>query len=112
MRHFTASLFTVLTLMASATVLAEEIAILQLTGNGTRNTSPFTVQDKWEVRWDARTEHLAIYLYKATGEAQGMLPIATQDGPGTGATYRPDGGSYYLKIMARGDWAISIVQMP
>lgn len=107
-----AMIFTILAFCTSFSASAEDTVVFELSGNGTRNTRPFTVRDRWEVKWDARTEHLAIHLYTAKGEAQGMLPIATQDGPGRGATFRPDGGSYYLKIIAQGDWSIAIVQLP
>ena len=89
-----------------------ETVVFDLSGNGTRNTRPFTVQNKWEIRWDVKTDHFALHLYTATGEAQGMLPVGSQDGPGRGATFGPDGGNYYLKIIAKGDWHITVVQLP
>ena len=95
-----------------ANALETERTVIELSGNGSRNTRPFTVSERWELRWDLKTDHFAVHLYTATGERQGMLPIATQDRPGRGATFRPDGGTFYLKIIAKGDWEISVVQLP
>ena len=96
------------------TALAAETerTVFELAGNGTRNTRPFTVQERWEVRWDLKTDHFEVHLFTATGDRQGRLPIGRQDGPGQGATFRPDGGNFYLKIIAKGDWKISVVQLP
>ena len=106
--------FLALLLFLSPLIYAAEdgTVVFDLSGNGTRNTRPFTVQNKWEIRWDMKTDHFALHLYTATGEAQGMLPVGSQDGPGRGATFRPDGGNYYLKIIAKGDWHIMVVQLP
>lgn len=92
---------------------AEDVKpVFQYSANGTRNTRPFTVQDRWELQWDAKGGKLAIFLFTADGERQGVLPIVTQEKSGSGASYYPKGGSYYLKVVTEGDWNITVVQVP
>ena len=44
----------------------------------------------------------------------GNLPNvgASQTGPGTGSSYQPKGGSFYLNVAATGDWTVTVVQLP
>lgn len=91
---------------------ANEQVIFSQSANGTRNTRPFTVNDRWELRWDVKGPKLTVYLFTAAGEAQGMLPIVTQDKPGSSSSYYPKGGSYYLKVITDSEWTISVVQLP
>ena len=101
-----------LCLVTSLSVAAEELAVFSQSANGTRNTRPFTVADRWELRWDTKGTKLVVYLFTADGEAQGLLPMVTQDKPGASSSYYPKAGSYYLKVIADGDWTISVVQLP
>jgi hypothetical protein len=90
----------------------DERTIQETSANGTRNTRPFTVQDRWELQWDAKGESFLVMLFTDTGERQGLLPIVRQEGPGKGESFYPKGGSYYLKILAKGDWTVRVVQLP
>ena len=94
-----------------SSAMAEENVFTQ-SANGTRNTKPFTVKDRWELRWDAKGQKLAVFLFTAEGERQGVLPMVTQDKPGADSSYYPKAGSYYLKVVTDGDWTISVVQLP
>lgn len=95
-----------------AAIGSSEQLVIKVSANGTRNLQPFTVQDRWELRWNVKGESFSVMLFSAEGEPRGLLPIASQDGPGQGSTYYPKGGSYYLKILAKDDWTISVVQLP
>jgi hypothetical protein len=99
-------------LLTGGVLAAEERTVYTQSANGTRNTRPFTVQDRWELRWSAKGEKLAIFLYTADGEPRGFLPIVTQDKPGGDRSYYPKGGEYYLKVLTEGDWTVTIVQLP
>lgn len=91
---------------------ADEQAVFTQSANGTRNTRPFTVKDRWELQWETKGEKLAIFLFTSDGEPRGMLPIVTQDKPGSDRSYYPKGGAYYLKIVTNSDWTITVVQLP
>lgn len=99
-------------LLAVTAFAAEEQIIQQFTGNGTRSTRPFTVQDRWELRWDARGTSLQIYEVKPDGEPISLAPAASQTKPGSGSSYRPKGNTLYLRILSDGDWTITVVQLP
>lgn len=107
----------VLVLLASLLLLspsssADEQVVFTQSANGTRNTRPFTVKDRWELQWETKGERLAIFLFTSEGEPRGMLPIVTQDKPGSDRSYYPKGGAYYLKIVTNSDWTITVVQLP
>ncbi len=102
----------VLGLVSSVSLAADEQIIQKISGNGTRSTRPFTVADRWEIRWEGNGDSLQIYEHRPNGEPVSFAPAATQSKPGTGSTYRPKGGDFYLRILANGDWTITVVQLP
>lgn len=102
-------LFTILTFTESLSAAAEEI-LQQASANGTRNLRPFTVKDGWELRWDTKSPMFTVMLHSTTGELVDTL--ATQMQPGPGVTYYPKGGTYYLQIIASGDWTVTVIQLP
>ena len=98
--------------LAAPVWAAEEQVVFSQSANGTRNTRPFSVADRWELRWDVKGSTLAIFLFGADGERKGVLPIVTQNKPGSSNSYYPMAGSYYLKVVTEGDWTITVVQLP
>jgi hypothetical protein len=103
----------ILTLLVSPslTIGAQEQVVQEVSTNGTRTLRPITLEDNWEIRWRTAGETLTIYVYDEKDET-GLLPSASQDGPGQGATYRHKGGRYYLRILAKGDWTVTVIQLP
>ena len=91
---------------------ADEQVVFTQSANGTRNTRPFTVEDRWELRWDIKSSNLTVYLFTANGDPKGVFPIVTQSKPGASSSYYPKAGSYYLKVITEGDWTITVVQLP
>lgn len=87
----------------------DQPVILKESASGTRSLKPFAAKDRWELQWQS-TEGLTVTLYTDKGEAVDVL--ATQNKGGAGTTFYPTGGAYFIKITARGDWTISIVQLP
>lgn len=99
-------------LLAVATLAsaADEQVVFQQSANGVRNTRPFTVHDRWELRWDNKGPLLSITIRQADGKLAGGGAMATQ--PGTGASFEPQGGTYYLAVNGQGDWTVTVVQLP
>jgi hypothetical protein len=98
------------------TLAAEtESTVFELSGTGTRNTRPFDVKHHWEIRWKTNEAGFTVLLYQADAkESLSTLPISTasQPKPGSGSTYIDQGGRFYLGISSKGDWTITVVQLP
>lgn len=92
----------VLTLAHAQTVQTYE-------GNGLQNLRPFTVNDHWEVRWNARGDFFSLYLHDEHGNLVDVH--ANQSGAGSDSTYTPRGGRYYYQVNAIGPWTLEIVQL-
>ena len=96
---------------------ADEQVVLRESGNGIRNLRPFTVRDKWEVRWQHSGDYwMADAIRTDPPEddflAKLPLPIAAQKGSGPGQSYQHKGGTYCLRVNAVGDWTVTVVQLP
>lgn len=89
---------------------ADEVIVQQLTANGSRNTRPFTVKDRWEIRWENKGSVLTVAVRTAEGKLVAGGGMATA--PGSGQSFQPKGGSYYLDVTGTGDWTITVVQLP
>ena len=85
-----------------------ETKSVRFTGNGTKTTRPFTVQDEWELQWTC--EGLIIVSLYATG-TNNPPKIIVRSRNGTGSSYYAKAGSYYLKVHAKKDWSIDIVEL-
>jgi hypothetical protein len=99
----------------SAWATEGETTILALSGNGTRNTRPFTVKAHWEIRWSTPNSTLIISVYRADpkNELDAIaVGSASQLKPGDGDSYFDAGGRYYLNIAGTGDWTVIVVQLP
>lgn len=84
-------------------------ALRTFDGTGTRSTRPFEVGDGWEIQWTS-SQGIRIVLFSASGEQIGVA--AEQESGGSGSTFQPGGGDYFLRIEAVGDWEIRIVDIP
>ena len=110
---------TILTMLLPVIGLqaADEQVIQKESANGTRNLRPFTVKDHWEVRWENKGSMLTITAYREDAPADDPLAkmpvvvgMATQ--AGSGASYQPKGGRYYLAVGGTGAWTVTVVQLP
>lgn len=88
----------------------KEAVVKTFKGKGQQTVRPFTVADKWEIRWDANGAIFQAMLHNADGDLVDI--VANQQGKGTGSAYRPKGGEYYLQMNAMGSWTVEIVQLP
>lgn len=83
--------------------------IAQYSGNGLKNTRPFTTNSAWEIQWDAAGDIFQIYLYNSDGSLVDVA--ANQMQPGKGSYYSPKAGSFYLQVNAVGNWEVKIVKV-
>ncbi len=67
---------------------------------------PFTLSGPWEVSWSTTADTLQIHLNSAEGTWITLL--ANQWQPGSGESYHPLGGTYYLLINATGPWKLDV----
>jgi len=90
-------------------VFADDKAPQTFEGAGTLTTPVFSVQDKWEVRWDC-PDVVSITIFSADGAI-----VAGASSASRGSLYQPKGGSYYLQISRAGEqtskWHVSVVQL-
>jgi hypothetical protein len=99
----------------SAFATERETTVLEVSGNGTRNTRPFTVKAHWEIRWSAQNGTLILTVYRADPKNElDTIGVgsASQLKPGDGSSYFDAGGRYYLNIAGTGDWTVTVVQLP
>ncbi len=83
--------------------------ILKESANGSRSLRPFTIQDKWEVRWDSTD---VIFIYLRTEKGEKITTLASSLKAGSGHTFYPKGGMYFLEINSGADWTITVIQLP
>lgn len=107
-RSFVLAIAVIAGLVAVSSALFAQTEIARFSGNGMRNTEPFTAPDGWELHWNARGAIFQVYLYSASGEMLDV--IANQDKPGEGSSYVAKGGTYYLEVNALGSWTVSVVK--
>lgn len=93
----------------SSSAFSQDTIVKEFFGSGGRNTRPFSVEDGWEIQWDAKGDIFQLFLYTANGDMEGVP--ANQQGSGKGSSYQGKGGQYYLQVNAIGNWAIEIVQI-
>jgi hypothetical protein len=71
---------------------AQDTIVQEFSGSGTTTTGLFKVQDRWEVRWNAR-QVVSVAVMSADGTI-----VAGAAGVLRGSLFVPLGGQYYLKI--------------
>lgn len=81
--------------------------VASYSGSGAKNTRPVTIDGSWELQWDTNGDIFQVYLYTKDGSMVEVL--ANQQGSGTRSSYYPQGGSYYFKVNAMGEWSMKIV---
>lgn len=99
-----------LIIVAAANVALGQSSVVEYSGNGLSNTRPFTVEDNWEIQWDAGGDLFQVYVFDLAGDLIGVA--ANQMGPGGGASFNARGGTFYLQVNAVGPWTVHVVQLP
>lgn len=82
---------------------------IHLSGSGAQNTRPFTRSGPWEIQWRAEGDLFQLFLHDENGSLEGVP--SNQMGAGTGSSYQPRGGTYYLQVNALGNWEMDIVDV-
>jgi hypothetical protein len=84
--------------------------ILEVSAKGGRNLSPFDVNDRWKVHWEAEK---SIFISIMDAESGKFVDVAaTQPGGGSGSSFQAKGGYYFLKIQSTGGWTVTVVELP
>lgn len=104
------SIFLLMIALAAPLFADDEQLVQRLSANGSRNMRPFTVEDRWEVRWENKGSMLNVTIYTADGKPFASGGMATA--PGSGQSFQPKGGSYYFSVSGSGEWMITVVQLP
>jgi hypothetical protein len=90
MRRLCLALFALAAVTASA-ARAQNV-VREFSGTGQTTTAMFTVDDRWEVRWNAR-QAISVAAMSSNGTI-----VAGASGVLRGSLFVPTGGPYYLKI--------------
>jgi hypothetical protein len=77
--------------------------VVSFSGNGSKNTTPFTVDGPWDMYWST-DDHISVYIYRADGS---LADIVSSDA-GDGSSYQPNAGEYHLSIVTSGNWSVEI----
>ncbi len=101
--------FLIVTALLSGTGFAQEKVVQTFQGSGALTTASFQVQDKWEVRWDAKAP-LAVTVLSSDGT------VVAGVSAWKGSLYLPKGGNYYLQVDRPGGgqapaWSITVVEV-
>ncbi len=127
-----ATAFTYLEMSNAAQETTEqtETANIEMTfsGRGSEETEPFTVKDGWKIQWETESPSFKLSAHGSaqrpyvgsTNEREKILqwfesvqPIVlanTSDSKGT--AFHPFGGTFFLKIVADGQWSIYLKTIP
>ena len=86
--------------------LNAQTKIAEFSGNGGKNTNPFTVNEPWEITWDSSGSIFQLYLYDMNG---GLIGVpANQTSSGKGSSFQVAKGKFYLQVNALDTWTIVI----
>jgi len=103
------TLFVLLGLLAG-TGLAQEKVVQTFNGTAAETTAPFTVQDKWEVRWQSAAL-LTVVVLASDGSVVAGGSAKADDG----SLYLPKGGTFSLRIVRYEQklmpWNVSVVEV-
>lgn len=105
-------LLLILSLMLTSAGLAsaQEQVLQQVSVTGSRNLRPFSVKDRWEVRWD--TKGMISIWIRSPKDGNPVAKAGSQDKAGSGSSFQPNGGEFYLSVTSDGDWTVTVVQLP
>lgn len=88
-----------------------EQLIQRFEGRTAHTTRPFTVPDRWEIRWNFQgTGHHSIVYRTAEGE-YGDLILNESGKPTEGSKFVPEGGAFYLEIEGEDPWIVEVWQL-
>ncbi len=94
-------------------------------GSGTHTTELFTVQDGWKITWETESPTFKLLAHGSANrpysspqserdkvlqwfETVQPIVLANSTEP-KGQTFHPYGGTFYLKILAKGPWILRLI---
>ena len=80
--------------------------VLQLKGTGNKRSAPFDVLVGWQIQWSTEADHIVVV---ASGDKD-LGKVVDEDGPASGVTSPPQGGTFRLNVTADGPWSITVIQ--
>lgn len=99
--------------VASSAEMTQSAAgdVIHLSGSGWTTTQPFTIKDGWEIQWGS-SKRIQVSVYKSRNTIIEKLLLVNSPTGGSGKSFHPNPGHYYLDIRSFGDWVITIVERP
>jgi hypothetical protein len=89
---------------------ADGDVIAEFSGAGGANTLPFRATGPWKIVWTCTAE-ISINAETSDGQHSELLVWAAP--PGSGTSYWPQPGTYFLKITTlHGRWQIKVIAAP
>lgn len=85
-----------------------EELIDEFSGVGDDTTSAFTVEGRWEIRWETEGEAFQVDL--VDGNVDPLETVVDHEGQGGGSNYLMQDGDYRLDVTADGDWSIRVFE--
>ena len=94
------------TISSSAGPAISAAPVLELKGTGNKRSAQFDVLVGWQIQWETQADHIVVEL---TG-AKPLGKVIDEDGPASGVTSPPQGGTFRLQVTADGPWSITVIQ--
>jgi hypothetical protein len=94
------------TISSSAGPAISAAPVLDLKGTGNKRSAQFDVLVGWQIQWETQADHIIV---EATGEKP-LGKVIDEDGPASGVTSPPQGGTFRLQVTADGPWSITVIQ--
>jgi uncharacterized protein len=89
-------------------VSRRNVIIAEVSGAGIRTIRPFTVDGAWELQWTSSPPNRSAAFYVHDASSGRIVEIATG---ASGASYVPNGGTFYVEVNTMADWTIQVVNV-
>lgn len=91
---------------ASTEEQPKEELVAEFRGSSDTETTQFTVEEGWELRFEIETGNLTVSLLDQAGAD--LAELVSQEGPGGGSIYPTQTGAFSLRVAATGTWLIRV----
>lgn len=82
---------------------------ISFSGNGISSTKQFSMESSWTLNWKFVGNIFQVYLYSVdSGDLLSVLVLQTASGSGN--SFYPDPGKYYLKVVSNGEWNLEVLK--
>jgi hypothetical protein len=94
------------TISSSAGPAISAAPVLELKATGNKRSAQFDVLVGWQIQWETQSDHIVVELTRA----KPLGKVIDEDGPASGVTSPPQGGTFRLQVTADGPWSITVIQ--